>query len=206
MAAKNASRPSTMGKRSECAVGADEWLECGVERDRPRDPEPRVQLQKAVHDRVVLFGLAGAGRVDQSPTGGHDRRSLPSITSCASASTASSSAVRRHLMSGSRRTVPEPGARRVEQHAVEGHEKWQARLSRRRWTMRTLSGAGSLHGPREQIDPARTHVAGDEDALAIHRCRHGRRLAARRGARIEHPLAGACAGIEARRAATLRPG
>ena len=103
------------------------------------------------------------------------------------------SRVRRHLMSGSRRSVPRPehgaSSRTRSKTATEGQ-----RAAASAWTTRTLAAPDRCDGPREQLDAPAAHVAGDDQPLAVHRRRHRGRLAAGRGAGVEDALAGARAG------------
>ena len=154
MAAKNASRPCDGEAFGMCRRRRRMARARGGARPASRSGTSR-PAQKAVHDRVVLFGLAGAGGVNQSPAGGHDRRSLLAASPVARRRAPPvRSAVLRHLMSGSRLTVPRP------EHGASSSTRSKATTNGGAAVASALddpdlSGAGSSHRPREQIDPAR---------------------------------------------------
>ncbi len=115
-----------------------------------------------------------------------------SMRSWPAASPADPSSLRRHLMSGSRRMVPSPehGASRSTLSKRSAERQRRRRRPGRRGRCRPPSAGGV----RQQVDPARSHVAGDDRTAVCQPRRHDHRLSARRGARIEDPLAGLGAG------------
>ncbi len=160
--------------------------------------------QKRGDNLFVLLRFARAGRVDEPAAWRDCRRGVRSIRSCAAASAGRSSSCRRQRMSGSRRSVPRPehGAstttqsnRRRKGRGAAGRPgrvpRWSRRLPRR------FAAAAPSAGPGRRTPP--------RSAGAIARC-EGRRLAAGRRARVEHPAPRDQARQAAPRAATPRPG
>ena len=80
-----------------------------------------------------------------------------------------------------------------------------AARSRSACTMRTLAAPLARDRAPQQIDAAIAHVAGDQQAAAFHQRGDRRRLAAGRGAGVEHARPARDRRRAASRAATLRP-
>ena len=90
---------------------------------------------------------------------------------------------------GSRRRVPEPRARRIEQNAVEarllnGKHPGHVRLHHANGRVRRRVSTVRL----EKIDPPSTNIGCDDQSSVVHRRGHRRRLASRRCARVEDAL------------------
>ena len=154
---------------------------------------------------VVLLRLARAGRVDE-PAAGRTTSAAwsqqPQLRR--RRARAKSASVRRHLMSGSRRTCPgpsrarRPGRRRRPGRNGSGCAAFACTTrTHRAPDAATVRASSSTRRPR-------TSAATIEPAVP-HRGRHRRRLAARRRARVEDALAGPAPPRTRRRAATPRP-
>ena len=144
--------------------------------------------QERRHDVLVLGGRDRAGRVDEGTAGLRTRRRPAArIRACSSASASGRPALRQRA-SGRDGERAEVAARRVDEHAVEG---------RRRLRLGGVAGAHvddvrahARGGAAQRVGAAGVALDGDDLALVAHQRGEVRRLAAGRGAQVEHALAG----------------
>ena len=122
------------------------------------------------------------------PPGRGRARARARIARCRRASRSGRPGGLRQRASGTGGERAEVGARRVDQHAVEGRSarrrRSHPRCGRRRWRPCGLAVR------RRRVGAARVVLHGDERAAVLHQRREMGRLAARRGAEVEHALAG----------------
>ena len=146
-------------------------------------------VQKRRHHVLVFVRLAGTGRVDEVSAGTHRAGRVPGHRQLfgREARQVGGAAAPPYL-----RVAPQnaqPGAGRIDEDPVEhGSERDPAAQIETHDAGGRRAHAGE--GLAKQPDPGRPVVAGNELAAAAHGPRDGEGLAAGRGARVQHALAG----------------